>query len=182
MLSSRLLAASMFKVAHRQTVRLGCNAYSSACPERTQQLALIQKRIGYCFRNPLLLDAALTHPSCPGTKPTATSRGRLEFLGDKVLGLLVSQQLLEDYPLKSEGDLTIRCATIVNNEALAEISKCLRLNDALRAAPRMKMGDKGAADTLEAIVGALYLDSDKNLESVAVFVKQHIYAARSCCM
>ena len=148
---------------------------------RQQQLTELQDRLGYTFHNPALLDAALTHPSYPELASpgagTACRRGRLEYLGDKVLGLLVSQWLMDDCPEAHEGELTIRCAGVVSNEALAGISRGLRLDESLRAAPRMKMGDKGAADTLEAILGAVYLDSGRDMKTAAGFVDRHVLTA-----
>ena len=79
------------------------------------------KRIGHRFRNPKLLTEALTHSSAKGEgRP---SNERLEFFGDSVLGLVVSEELLRRYPDLQEGDLTQRKSALVSRTALAKIAQ-----------------------------------------------------------
>jgi ribonuclease-3 len=134
----------------------------------------LQERLGYRFKNPMLLDRALTHSSAvpelrSAAKPTASSEWqiedneRLEFLGDAVLDLLASEYLLSRFPEWSEGQLSRSRARIVNAQALEVSARRLGLGDYLRLGKgEEKTGgrDKHAilADALEAVVAAIYLD------------------------
>lgn len=121
--------------------------------------ALLQ-RLGYRFRNPALLDSALTHRSAGGA-----NNERLEFLGDAILGLVIAEDLFRRYPEASEGELSRLRATQVRKLTLAELARDLDLGEFLRLGPgELKSGgyrrDSILADALEAIFGAVYLDSD----------------------
>ena len=118
--------------------------------------------LGHLFARRDLLETALTHPSAarPGE---ARSYERLEFLGDRVLGLVVADVLMARYPDESEGDLARRHAPLVSRDSLVMVSRGLGLGRFLRLSP----GEAGAgtgdndsvrADSLEAVLGALYLD------------------------
>jgi len=121
-------------------------------------LPVLQTRIGYSFKQPTLLQQALTHRSF-----SAINNERLEFLGDSVLNFIIAHQLFNLFPHLPEGDLSRLRAKLVREASLAEIAAELHLGDAL------KLGEgelKSAgwrrpsilADALEAIVGAVYLD------------------------
>src|SRR5881227_322138 len=88
-----------------------------------------QKSIGYQFRQPELLRAALTHAS--GADTRLASNERLEFLGDSILGLVVCEQLYERFPDYQEGDLTKIKSAVVSRRACARISRELNLGDYL---------------------------------------------------
>src|SRR5438105_7456130 len=88
-----------------------------------------QRAIGYRFRKPKLLRAALTHAS--GADTRLASNERLEFLGDAILGLVVCEQLFELFPNYEEGDLTKIKSAVVSRRACAGISKQLNLGDFL---------------------------------------------------
>ena len=119
--------------------------------------SLLRERFAIVFRDPALLDLALTHAS----KRQHTNNERLEFLGDRVLGLVLATHLYVTYPDESEGDLARRHAALVRADMLAEIARTIQLGDALHVASG---GDSPAqldnviADALEALIGALYLD------------------------
>ncbi len=118
----------------------------------------IEKLLGYVWRDRALLEQALTHPSA--AKPDYQ---RFEFLGDRVLGLAMAEILLETYPLASEGELGRRHAALVREETLAAVARSWNLGDYVRlgSGERQSGGaDKSAilADTVEAILGAMYLD------------------------
>ena len=120
-----------------------------------------QKSIGYQFRQPELLRAALTHAS--GANTRLASNERLEFLGDAVLELLTSEYLLLNYPEWTEGQLSKSRARIVNAHSLEIAARGLQLGEHLRLGRgEEKTGgrDKPAllADAFEAIVAAMYLD------------------------
>ena len=135
----------------------------------------LMERLGYVFRDPLLLDRALTHSS--SVPELRTARGediaftgsavqdneRLEFLGDAVLELLTSEHLLRKYPDWSEGQLSKSRARIVNAHSLELAARRLQLGEHLRLGRgEEKTGgrDKPAllADAFEAVVAAMYLD------------------------
>lgn len=119
----------------------------------------LQDSIGYRFKDPALLEAALTHPSCNKT----ANNQRLEFLGDAVLGLVVARVVYDLFPGANEGDLARRHAALVRGETLVGIARELKLGQALiMAASESKAGGGDNAsnleDALEALIGAIYLD------------------------
>jgi ribonuclease-3 len=122
--------------------------------------SLIAARLGHEFANPALLKTALTHRSAAtGT----ASNERLEFLGDRVLGLCIAEWLGERYPDEREGDLGKRLAALVAREALAPIAEAMGLAQAVRVPPaesRSGLRERAnvLADALEALLGALFLD------------------------
>ena len=131
--------------------------------------------IGYDFHQPALLRQALTHPSATHGRRGAAPDNyeRLEFLGDRVLGLIVAEWLLSRFPAESEGSLSRRLAALVRRETLAEVASGIGLGDHLILGPGE--ADAGSrqnasllADACEAVIGALYLDA--GLEAARAFV------------
>jgi ribonuclease III len=112
-------------------------------------------------REPPLLQEALTHASYVNEHPGASDYERLEFLGDSVLGLCVSELLLQHMPRASEGRLTRMRAALVNTEALANFARSVELARFVRLG-RGAIGDavqsKVLADVVEALVAAVWLD------------------------
>src|SRR5690606_21996180 len=107
--------------------------------------------------------AALTHPSWANENPGAEHNQRLEFLGDAVLGLCVSQILMESFVAVDEGELTVMRASLVNTRALASAARALGVTEALRLGRGAEAAGERTrtnvlADALEAIIGAVYLD------------------------
>ena len=149
----------------------------------------LQERLGYRFRDPSLLVMALTHSSAiPELRTAAESAGenslqirdneRLEFLGDAVLDLLASEYLVAKFPDWSEGQLSRSRAYMVNAQALVEAARRLGIGEFLRLGRgEEKTGgrEKGAiiADALEAIVGAVFLDS--GLESARDLLRRLLF-------
>lgn len=122
-------------------------------------LVALQKKLGYQFQQVSLLEQALTHRSCKGQH-----NERLEFLGDAVLSMVVAEALFQHFPKTREGDLTRMRASLVKGVTLAEIAKELELAAHLRLGPgELKSGgsrrESIQADAVEAILGAIYLDS-----------------------
>ncbi len=116
--------------------------------------------MGYHFKTANLLEEALTHRS-----KGALNNERLEFLGDAILGFVVAEILFVRFPRESEGVLTRFRASLVKKETLAELARSYQLGDYLRLGPgELKSGgfrrDSILADAMEAIIGAIYLDSD----------------------
>ncbi len=119
-------------------------------------------QFAYQFRQPHILEEALTHRSV-----ASRNNERLEFLGDALLNLIIGERLFEQYPKASEGELSRLRATLVKGETLAELARHLRLGEWLRMGiGEMKSGgqyrESMLSDALEAVIGAVYLDSDFN--------------------
>lgn len=140
--------------------------------------------LGHRFRRPDLLREALTHRSALGGRRTGTARGRstgsgsnerLEFIGDRVLGLLIAEWLAERFPDEQEGELGPRLAQLVSQPVLAGIAERLGLPAILSVAPgESRAGVRRLAtvlaDAMEALIGALYLDA--GLEPARAFVRR----------
>ena len=114
--------------------------------------------IKYSFKNKTLLNRALTHKSFNSDK----NNEKLEFLGDRVLGLIISKKLLDKYPNEKEGIIDKKFANLVNKKTCVDIAKRLNLRKYLYLGSSHKnlerSVDKIQSDCLEAIVGAIYLD------------------------
>jgi ribonuclease-3 len=119
-----------------------------------------QKAIGYQFRQPELLRAALTHAS--GADTRLASNERLEFLGDAVLGLVTCEQLFLRFPDYEEGDLTKVKSVVVSRRTCARMSRLLNLGDYLFLGKGMHVHTavpaSMLADVFESLVAAIYLD------------------------
>jgi ribonuclease-3 len=127
-------------------------------------LTALQKRLAYNFRDENLLRLALTHPSVAHESGVASEHNqRLEFLGDSVLGLVLSQKLFEKFPDVDEGVLTKSRAKLVNANSLAEHARQLNLGAhlILSRGEETSGGRERAsalADTFESLLGAIFLD------------------------
>lgn len=126
----------------------------------TQNLATLTRVLQYEFRDISFLETALTHSSFG-----QGHNERLEFLGDSILGWVVADALYQRFPHAREGQLSRLRAGLVKGVTLAEISRELNIGDYLRLGQgEMKSGgfrrDSTLADALEAIIGAIFLDSD----------------------
>jgi ribonuclease-3 len=133
--------------------------------------------MGYRFAGPGLLREALTHSSAAGRgRRGARSNERLEFLGDRVLGLVIADLLIRRFAREGEGGLSRRHAALVRRETLAEIALEIGLGDYLvlaRSEDETGGRSKPAtlANGLEALIGALYLDG--GLAPAAAFITRH---------
>jgi ribonuclease-3 len=130
------------------------------------RLAALQQRLGYQFRSVELLTEALTHPSYLQDHPKAGPHNqRLEYLGDSVLQLILTEALYREFDLEREGVLSRRRAMLSKGGFLTQMARDLGIDAALRVSKSEEdTGGRGRAsileDAFEAIVGALYLDSD----------------------
>lgn len=120
----------------------------------------LEKLIGYEFQNKLLLKASMTHSSAGHD----VNYERLEFLGDRVLGLVVSEILYEKFTDEAEGDLAKRLASLVQGSWLAKVAAEIHLGDYMGFSDAERESGGGEnenilADAMEALIGALYLDS-----------------------
>ncbi len=133
-------------------------------PERQKELQALTRRLGYRFRNLRLLDQALRHSSFAHERPEAgPSNEQLEFLGDAVLALTVSDLLLASFPQSSEGELSRSRAALVNARQLAALARQLDLGPHLllgRGEESQAGREKPSllADALEAVLAACFLD------------------------
>jgi ribonuclease-3 len=143
--------------------------------ERKAALAALQERILYRFQDPSLLDTALTHRSFINENPSPArpDNERLEFLGDAVLELCVSDTLMRQFPDHAEGRLSRLRASIVNEQPLAELARSFGIGDCLL----LGRGEESSggrtkpsllADALEAILAAIFLDG--GFEEVSGFI------------
>jgi ribonuclease-3 len=140
----------------------------------------LEDRIGYKFRNPLLLAEALTHPSLRHeTQRRHFDNQRLEFLGDAVLQLVITEQLYGHFKAEAEGKLTKLRSRLVSREALALHAARMELGSYLmmgrgEEASGGRVRNSTLADAFEALVGAIYLDSD--LSTVRLFILEQAEA------
>ncbi len=151
---------------------------AEATPAR--DLTHLERLLGHDFHDRRLLEEALTHASLAGGRPRRgrprRSNERLEFLGDRVLGLTIARLLFERFPEDTEGALGARLSHLVNRDTLAAVAREI----GLAAWLRLSRGEEGAggranpgilADCLEAVIGALFLDG--GLEAAERFVRRH---------
>ncbi len=143
-----------------------------------KDLSILEKKIGIQFKNRDLLQQALVHRSYLNENPDfkLDHNERLEFLGDAVLEVIVTQELYENYP-NPEGELTNWRAALVNAKKLAEVAEEIGLNDFVMLS-RGEAKDVGRArqcilaNTLEALIGSIYLD--QGIEKTGDFIKKFI--------
>lgn len=123
-------------------------------------IAQLEKALGYAFENKALCDLALTHRSAAGQ-----NNERLEFLGDSILNHIIAEDLFHRFPKTDEGRLSRMRASLVKGETLADLAQQLQLGQYIRlgAGERKSGGHRRRsilADTVEALLGAILLDSD----------------------
>ncbi len=128
----------------------------------------LEKIIKYNFKKSLLLEKALTHKSFDNN----INNEKLEFLGDRVLGLVISEKLLNKFPDEKEGIIDKKFANLVNKRTCLLIAKKINLKKFIQLGSSHKKlersADKISSDCLEAIVGAIYLDG--GLKTVEKFI------------
>jgi ribonuclease-3 len=131
-----------------------------------------QRRIGYAFRSPELLVAAVTHAS--GARHRLASNERLEFLGDAILGFIVCERLFHAFPESLEGDLTRIKSVVVSRETCSRLSDQLGLADFLIVGKGLALGRPVPAsvlsDLFESVVAAIYLDG--GMEAARPFIER----------
>jgi ribonuclease III len=155
--------------------RTECSARDVAAPVNIQEgqkeqrrsrraSTALEARIGYRFSDVALLNCALTHISAlKGPRNRAGSYQRLEFLGDHVLGLVISDMLFRAFPKADEGELSRRLADLVRKETCADMARAIDLGAAIRlGSSEANAGGRKRpailADVCEALIGAVYLD------------------------
>jgi ribonuclease-3 len=128
--------------------------------------AELEARLGHTFRNPSLCETAMTHTSWlnEAGQPERSDNERLEFLGDAVLDLVVSDVLMRRFPTRREGDLSRARAALVSESGLAQVAVAIDLGRfILLGRGEERTGGRARpsilANTLEALIGAIYMDS-----------------------
>ncbi|GLH75719.1 hypothetical protein SSBR45G_06270 [Bradyrhizobium sp. SSBR45G] len=148
----------------RRTKSAGTGAAKTAKGAEKAANAAIEARIGHRFADPSLLSTAFTHVSAlKSSKKRGDSYQRLEFLGDHVLGLIVSDMLYRSFPSADEGELSKRLADLVRKESCADVAKSLGLLDdiklgAVGAGAGARLRKSVLGDVCEAVIGAIFLD------------------------
>jgi ribonuclease III len=145
------------------------------------ELHALQSQLRYQFQNIELLRLALTHPSVAHEKGhVAEHNQRLEFLGDAVLGLVLTRELYDKFPEVSEGPLTKARAQMINRRTLAEQARHIELQKYLilsrgEEANAGRSRASALADAFEAVIGAIYLDG--GLEATRAFLLHSFHGA-----
>jgi len=144
------------------------------------ELEKIQKKIGFHFENKDLLEEALTHRSYLNENPSwpRSNNERLEFLGDAVLELAVTEELFRQFPKREEGKLTVLRAALVNSKSLSEVAKKIGLDKELLLSKGEAKDAKGkgretiSANAVEALIGAIYID--QGYDQAKMFIEHFI--------
>ena len=146
---------------------------------KKNNLKPLEKLLGYTFKDTQLLTTALTHKTYAFEAQTPIEYNeRLEFLGDSILNFIITETLYQSNQYFSEGELTRRRAQSVNNNVLADVAVRLGIGPFLLLG-KGELKQEGArnrtnlANALEALIGAIYLDSD--LDTVRGFIFKKIY-------
>ncbi|MCF7798115.1 MAG: ribonuclease III [Lentisphaeria bacterium] len=156
---------------------------NAVSPELLAIAPALQETIGYRFKNLFLLEKALTHTSYAASQERAFSYERLEFLGDAVLELIVSEYLFQKHRDLNEGILTKYRTILVNTQHLADRAREISLGQWILTAKPLNSHDKPAistgilADVMEALIAAIYMDG--GLDAATDFVKCFIITDQS---
>ncbi|AKH99875.1 ribonuclease III [Hoeflea sp. IMCC20628] len=145
-----------------------------ATKKQAEIVVRVQDRIGHVFANPVRLERALTHASI--RNPAGGNYERLEFLGDRVLGLCVAELLFSQFSEASEGEMSVRLNQLVSAQTCGEVADELGLHEFIRTgADVKKMTDKRMAnvraDVVESLIAAIYLDA--GLEAARAFIHKN---------
>ena len=141
--------------------------------------SVLEKKIKLKFKDQNTLIKSLTHKSFD----SKDNNEKIEFLGDRVLGLIIAKKLLEIYPKEKEGILDKKFASLVNKKKCLEIAKKIDLEKYILVSnpknKKIKIEDKVIADCLEALIGALYLDQGFNVTEKFILNQwsEHILAS-----
>jgi ribonuclease-3 len=134
---------------------------------RARKYKELEKKLGYRFKDEALLARALTHSSLRGAKKAREDNERLEFVGDRVLGLAIVELLEETYPAATEGELARHLNRLVRGETCAKVARTLGLGEFLMLSDS-EAGSGGRlkatilADAVEAVLGAIFLEAGFN--------------------
>lgn len=156
--------------------RLRAGAKANVPSLSAESIEAIEQAVGYSFKDKALLTRALTHPGAvPARDATKHSNQRLEFLGDRVLGLVIAERLLDRYPADREGKLAPRLNAYVRKESCARAVRHLKLGKYLimadhDAADGGRGRDSALGDLCEALIAAIFLDG--GLKPARLFIEK----------
>jgi ribonuclease-3 len=155
---------------------MSTDSISDASDVRRADLEACQAKMGYLFRDPQLLEAALTHAS--GVQHRLASNERMEFFGDAILGMVVCERLFHQYPQYSEGELTKIKSVVVSRDTCARMSEALGLEGHLILGKGMASDPSVPRSVLaaafESLVAAIYLDG--GMAPAARFILENVNA------
>ncbi len=133
----------------------------------------LEKKINVKFKNKNLLIQSLTHKSYDSDN----NNEKIEFLGDRVLGLVIAKKLLENYPNEKEGVLDKKFASLVNKKTCLNVGKKINLNKYIKTFnpnnKTIKIEDKIVSDTCEALIGAIFLEKGLNTVEKVILCLWH---------
>ncbi len=136
----------------------------------TTDLKLLEAKLGYKFSNINLLKQAVTHSSC--TSSISENYERLEFLGDRVLGVAIASLLYRIFKNEPEGSLSQRHTALVCKETVAEVARRLEIDKFIHVAnEEIRENENVLCDVCEAVIGAIFMDS--HCERAVEFVNEH---------
>ena len=134
---------------------------------------ILEKKINVKFKNKNLLSQSLTHKSFNKEK----NNEKIEFLGDRVLGLVIAKKLLENYPDEKEGVLDKKFASLVNKNTCLSVAKKINLDKFIKTfnpkSKKIKIEDKIISDSCEALIGAIYLEKGLNVAEKVILNLWH---------
>jgi ribonuclease-3 len=140
-------------------------------PERVERLNRLLERLAVPCKDLILLDQATTHTSY-SAENDAQDFERLEFFGDAVLKFVVAEYLFTAFPDEDEGELTEICAVLVSAKTLESVGKTFELENYIRVGRGVPVKPSMIAKSMEAILGAIYLDS--KFKNIRPFIIEHI--------
>lgn len=145
-------------------------------PKSARAAATVEARLGRKFRKPALLEEALTHSSAGDGRDARMNNERQEFLGDRVLGLVVAERLYRDFAHEGENGLAPRLNALVNRSACARAARRAKLGEAMVLSRSEEAGggrekETILADACEAVIAALYLDG--GLKAAREFIEKY---------
>jgi ribonuclease-3 len=122
------------------------------------RIKLVEETLGYEFRDKNIISRALTHSSCRRFSNKIKDNENLEYLGDAVLSMIITDILFREHPNQTEGGLTKLRSAITNNKILSESITKLGLQKTLRLGPGQKPNESILSDLFESLIGAIYVD------------------------
>ncbi len=132
-------------------------------------MKMLEKKIDYKFKDKKKLELALTHSSLMKNGMPLPDNERLEFLGDSILGMIISNYIFNQFTEYSEGELSLLKSFLIKKDSLAYLGNKFELKQHLKVAKKLNINNAILENTIEAIIGAIFLDSDfYNTEKIII--------------
>lgn len=135
-------------------------------------LSEVQRKLNYVFKNPEIARKAFTHASYANGQFARKNNERYEFLGDSVLGFVVTDYLFRNHLTDDEGDMTVDKQSIVSRKPLSDACKRLKLHENLLIAEKVSISDNLQENLMESVIGAIYLDG--GIEEAKKFIVKNL--------